>query len=311
MRISNSEIQTWKRCRRKWWFQYYRGLAPILEKPTGPMTIGSRVHAVLEVYYDTLLVHADTDTAIQVAMDAHNGIVDSVWDSGVVDDEKKFLSEVELTRIMIEGYFEWLQTSGEDEGLRVIATEQNVEYDLDGIIVMGKLDQQVEREQDGAHLFIDYKTCDTLGLPMKTIHINEQVLMYEWLLTMTQPGVRIDGGIFSFLRKVRRTAKATPPFFARADVRHSAAELHAFNLRLLGELRAIIGMRRALDDSGGNAVAALSLVYPTPTQNCSWDCPFFMICPMTDRQDGSLDRMIELTMKPTDPYARYELEGTV
>ncbi len=290
MRISNSEIQTFKRCRRKWWFNYYLRLRPNVEE-SGVSKVGTRVHACLARYYESLLHGDSTDAAVQAALVLHDNMT---------DDETE---DRDLSYIMLEGYFEWLQETGADEGLTPIAPERQVSVTTEtGTTVLGKLDLRLRRESDGAELFIDHKTVQELSSPPKTLHLNEQAYMYEWLLTQLPDQERVDGGIFNYIRRVKRTSKATPPFYSRTEVRHTAKELEAFSRRLAGELRAIQSIRVALDE---RHLDALGLVYPTPTATCSWDCPYFAICPMTDRQDGSLSRMIELSMTQHDPYERY------
>ena len=51
IRISNSEIQTFKDCRRRWWLSYYRRLQPKTQQMTGALALGSRVHEALDMYY--------------------------------------------------------------------------------------------------------------------------------------------------------------------------------------------------------------------------------------------------------------------
>ena len=51
VRISNSEIQTFKDCRRKWWLTYYRRLQPKYRDSTGALALGTRIHAALDDYY--------------------------------------------------------------------------------------------------------------------------------------------------------------------------------------------------------------------------------------------------------------------
>ena len=53
VRISNSEIQTFKDCRRRWWFTYYRRLQPRERNFTGALALGSRIHEALDQYYAT------------------------------------------------------------------------------------------------------------------------------------------------------------------------------------------------------------------------------------------------------------------
>ena len=52
-RLSNSEIQVFKDCRRKWWLGYYRRLQPKLQNFTGALALGSRIHEALDRHYST------------------------------------------------------------------------------------------------------------------------------------------------------------------------------------------------------------------------------------------------------------------
>ena len=49
--VSNSELATFKECRRKWWLNYYRGLTPKNVPMHGPLALGTRIHYALEMYY--------------------------------------------------------------------------------------------------------------------------------------------------------------------------------------------------------------------------------------------------------------------
>jgi hypothetical protein len=51
IRLSNSEIQTFKDCRRRWWLTYYRSLKPRNQDFTGALALGSRIHAALDDHY--------------------------------------------------------------------------------------------------------------------------------------------------------------------------------------------------------------------------------------------------------------------
>jgi len=52
LKIANSELQTFKRCKRKWWLSYYRRLH-LRREGVGALSIGNMVHAPLEAYYAT------------------------------------------------------------------------------------------------------------------------------------------------------------------------------------------------------------------------------------------------------------------
>jgi hypothetical protein len=248
-----------------------------------------------------------TDMAVDTTMAYHdNEALNVIENAGVGEDLDAYAKETDLTRIMLEGYFEWLQNEGVDEGLTVTGSETSVEFStiifgIEPVTILAKLDIRIHRELDGATLFADHKTAQELSTPLKTMHLNEQFLHYDWLLRQVT-GERVDGGMFNFLRKVKRTASMKSPAYGRLEVRHNDLELDAFEKRLRGEIRAILSLRAALD----NGTDPLTLVYPTPTRDCCWDCPFVQICPMVDRQDGSAERVIELSMRKVDPYERYD-----
>jgi hypothetical protein len=308
MRISNSEIQTFKRCRRKWYFNYYLWLKPNFERETGPSPIGIRVHDVLSRYYTAKMLGFDTDACVADALTYHNEhlVKDVIENANTGEDLDTFQKECELTRIMLEGYFEWLAETGVDEGLVVTGAETSVEFlttifDVE-LTILAKLDIRILRELDGARLFMDHKTAQELSTPLKTMHLNEQFLHYDWIMRQLGLPERVDGGMFNFLRKVKRTATMKSPAYGRLEVRHNERELDAFEKRLRGEIRAILSLRNALY----TGTDPLTLVYPTPTRDCAWDCPYFQVCPMVDRQDGSAERVIELSMRKVDPYERYD-----
>ena len=51
IRLSNSELQTFKDCRRRWWLNYYRRLQPKQKDMTGALALGTRIHAALDAHY--------------------------------------------------------------------------------------------------------------------------------------------------------------------------------------------------------------------------------------------------------------------
>lgn len=235
-----------------------------------------------------------------------------VWNACLKDSENTdaILKEADLSRAMLEGYFEWLEESGADEGLTVIAAEEPIE--LAGltpvtkthVIIRAKLDLRVHRERDDTEMFLDHKTVAEFTTPTATLHLDEQMLMYEWLLQRVMPDAKVSGAIYNMIRKVKRTARAKPPFFERFEIQHSPQEINSFYRRLLGELEEIISVRRRLD-AGEDP---LSVVYPSPSRDCTWKCDFFPVCHIIDRPQDEPERVLEYLYEPTDPYARYDKE---
>lgn len=323
--ISNSEVQTWKQCRRKWWLGYYRRLTLRAESPTGALAIGNRVHRALAMYY------VPTGKTRVDPRDALERIITSDWEKitlQLADDveqlltvKKMFDSESELERAMIEGYVEWIQDTGIDAELTVVASETYLEADItrwlfqadepDGYLypravkIIGKLDVRAQRQTDGRFVFIDHKTVADLTRPKQTLPLNEQMMHYLLLefLNSEEGDVLCNAALYNMLRKVKRTDRAKPPFYDRILVQHNRTELDNFKERLLGTIEDMLQVEELLNQG----VAVNSLVPPTPTGECTWKCEFFPVCPMFN--DGSrVEDMLKIYYKEGDPIQRYRRE---
>jgi len=294
--ISNSEIQTFKDCRRKWWFQYYRRLKPKQKQYTGALALGSRVHEALDQYYSTG----------KPLLEAYAGLVEEekiilLAEFRDVDTLEK---EAELGRIMLDGYLEWVEEEGIDSELEMISTEEIISMPMFNgeIELKGKLDMRVRRKADGVRMFRDFKTVGgSLSDFAQLAPMNEQVMTYM-LLEQHQngEGERSEGGIFTLLKKVRRTTAARPPFYDQFEIRHNIFTMRSFWDRIHGTVADMMRVRTALE--GGENPAYH--VYPRPSRDCKWKCPFFNVCTLVD--DGSAaEPAIEEMYDEGDPYAYY------
>lgn len=304
--ISNSEIQTWKDCRRRWWLTYYRelGVKRHEDKPVGARQLGTRIHiALCRMYQDGVN-----------PVDAVNEVYS--------EDEKLFPDKIEdmrkeqdLAKAMLEGYLEWLAETGADEGLDLVAAETVIEVPMDkhgfpGVKIRGKLDQRVVRKVDGARLFLDHKTVGDLVRPIRMLPLDEQMKFYHLLERMDalhktngEPQWRTDGGLYNMLRKVKRTATARPPFYDRAEVRHNDATLRTMWSRVSKVIEEIVQVRDQLDHGADHQYVCP----PRPAPECTWKCDFLAICPMFD--DGSnIEGLIEEYYTHVDPHERYQAQ---
>jgi hypothetical protein len=294
-KVSNSEIGTYLQCRRKWWLTYQRRLRNKNISPVGPLQLGSRVHKALELHYrdNKPLLEAYQELTDQSRFDA---LVDG-YDPNVLDDE------AELGRIMLEGYIDWVATEGLDDDLEILGTEEILAYPmLNGeVTLMGKLDLRVLKKSQKMRLELDFKTAQSFNQFNDTGHMLNQLKVYQLLDWLTgDREQRIEGGVYRLLRKVKRTAKAMPPFYQEIVIRHNIYALRTFWMQLQGILRNMVDTRKALLAGGDPQVHA----YPTPTRDCRWACPFFTICPMFD--DGSdVDKAIADGFDVVDPYDYY------
>lgn len=296
--ISNSEMATFKEDRRKWMLGYYLGLEPRQKTVDGPLPLGTRVHYALEMYY------TNNDDPVEIYV--QQAKEDHVWLLADGRDDTKFLKESELGRIMLEGYMEWIEETGADSGLEVVSAEEKLSIPImDGRVnLVGKLDMRVKRKIDGVRLFMDHKTAASMDSVTKISHLHWQPKMYMLLEMLKEDEEeRCDGMMYNILRKVKRTATATPPFYQRVEVRHNRETMNAFWYQVHGVVADIVNAREALD----NGIDHNIVCYPNPTQDSTWKDPFFALNGLMD--DGSsAERFIEDFYTQRDPYARYEQE---
>ena len=298
-RLSNSEIQVFKDCRRKWWLNYYRRLMPKQKDYTGALALGSRIHEALDQYYSS-----NGEVGL---LEAHAELVKKDMTTLVAEyrDTSTLESEAELGRIMLEGYLQWIEDEGIDAELDMISTEEIIEMPmLDGeVILQGKLDMRVRRKIDGVRMFRDFKTVGgSFSDFASQAQMNEQILTYMLLESAqnTEPGERSEGGIFTMLKKVKRTANAKPPFYEQMEVRHNIFTMRSFWQRINGTISDLMGVKKSLDAGADPNFVA----YPRPTKDCKWKCQFYTICPLID--DGSAaEAAIEQMYVVSDPYGYY------
>jgi hypothetical protein len=161
---------------------------------------------------------------------------------------------------------------------------------------------RVRRKIDGVRMFRDFKTVGgSLSDFANLAPMNEQILTYMLLeSTKVDETERSEGGIFTMLKKVKRTAKAAPPFYDQIEVRHNIFTLRSFWNRIHGVIADLMRTRKALDDGENHAFVA----YPSPSRDCKWKCPFFSICTMFDDGSSAEQALTEM-FEETDPYAYY------
>lgn len=298
-RVSNSEIQTFKDCRRKWWLAYDRKLKPKNVRVSGPLALGSRVHNALEEFYenDTDLVEAYTEL---VEKDKIVALTEGL-------DIEELESEAEMGRIMLEGYLEWLGEEGIDADYDIISNEQTLVMPIPipgkNVELQGKLDMRVRRKSDGTRLIRDFKTVgQSFDQFTSTLHLNEQVLTYLTLEAYhNTENDRSDGAIFTLFKKNKRTARAKPPFYAQEEILHNVFTLRSFWLRLYGVVNDLMNVKEAIEQGEDHRLVA----YPRPSGDCRWKCEFFSICHMID--DGSdYEDAIADHFQVGNPNERYE-----
>lgn len=299
--VTYSERKKFKRCRRAWWLAYYRRLGLKQEENVSAASLGTRVHAGLQIIYtpgderDPLVM---LEEWLEADLDADPGNV-------------KLKKQGELARTMVEGYLQWLEETGSDEDLRIISAEEAISTPLvlpsgETVLLLMKLDVRMERQSDGAVIFMDHKTVQSFSELEALAALNEQMKTYHVGEALHDPSRRTDGAIFNMLRKVGRGPTAKPPFYGRLDVHHNVHVRRAYYTQMVGEIEEIRRTEERLD-AGENPIV---VVPPNSTRDCTWDCPFLPVCPMFDDASMNPERVIHSYYSEVDPLARYNAEET-
>lgn len=300
LRLTNSEMKTFKRCRRKWYLSTYRGLGPRRHDFNRPTGIGTRVHNALAVLYQP----GGEGTGDPVAF----------LKASVAEDLAKFPEEAssiekeaDLALAMIEGYVEWLAETGEDRGFEVVASEGAREAVLyEGVTLLSKLDARIiHRERRDIRLALEHKTVGDLSTPLPFLQIDTQLLTehlveYMALKNEGRDEEAAQGVLYNMLRKCKRTARAKPPFFGREEVKHNRHELEKHWMHVIAVAKRIRQTEAELEAGVSHHEAC----EPNPTRDCKWDCPFFHICGHFD--DGSnVEHDLTIDFEVGNPLQRY------
>jgi hypothetical protein len=298
LEVSNSELQVWKQCRRRWYLSYYLrwSVDPAYASPVSYALLGTRVHAALEAYYGY-----DIDPLAALRF---------IYTTEIArrpEAQAELTGESSWALTMVEGFLDWAAEHGIDQDYEVVETERVVSAPIvltngEPAMDKGKLDQLVRRRLDGALLFRDWKTVGTLHKADLLI-LDEQFRTYAVIQQITSSSlehVRVDGGLYTMLLRSKRTARATGPFYEQIEVRYNQTEHLSMIFRLRGVLDDMDRVVQQLD----HGVDHRLLAYPSPSPQCSWICPFKNVCPLMD--DGSrYEDALRGNFRQHDPYDYY------
>ncbi len=296
--IRFSEVRTFQDCKRSWMNAYFLGLDTpefVGDAKPSTATVGTYVHADLEHFYN-----AESERP----GDWHKANVPVVESENF---QKEWSKAHSLAGIMLEGYGEWLAEEGVDAGESTYGTEVELtlpfgEIEGDNVTLVVHIDRIVHDTTFDRWIVEDTKTVQTLS-PDSTFAINSQLLTYA-LVVEKALGSPVAECRHNMLRRVMRSATAKPPFYGRAEITPSAAQLESQEIQLRSLLREIVLRYQALEAGEDHRSAAPA----HPTGDCSWKCKFLPICPSHD--DGSdLDGMRQAlyitTKQETHSYATH------
>lgn len=303
--LSNSEVQAFKLCLRKWWLAWHRGMAPREKEVTGIRSTGTRLHIGLEARYQPGVLGDRTAvlTALRAAQEADMRVLlERSWSTAQLEKD----SQLEV--IMLDGYLDWLKETGEDSFLEVVDSEAYLEAVLPGtsgqhpVKIIGKLDLRLIDTRTGRRRFMDHKSVTTFKVP--NLRQNGQLLHYHLLelLSATPFDQRCDVALYNMLRRVKRGPNSKPPFYMRVEVEPNKHEIANYGRQLAGTATRMDRLATALDKRPEDHQFYAP---PTTGAHCSWKCPFNKVCPMFD--DGSrAEAALEADFQQINPLDYYQ-----
>lgn len=278
LRLSNSEISDYQRCKRMHYFGNVLGKGPLeAPNPLKAAEVGTRFHSAMERYYGGES-QEDVLAELTAVVDTHEALRPGS------DDHKA----TELVLTMVEGYFDWLAEVGLDHGVEVVAPESThtrTMPEFDEVQFIGKLDLETVEGLE------DFKTTKIpFSQKLPALRRSRQPVHYAWLLEPRKPVTRVR---FRVARQSTRSERTSPPYYATEEVPINAAMLrsHEDHLReLVPEILA--NYERTTPPA------------PSPGEDCSWRCPFYLLCPMVDNGEDWRYTLRE-EFRDVDPLARY------
>ncbi len=276
--IRQSAISSFLDCRRKFYWEYVRGIEVDYahgDRPWSNADIGSAFHLGMERYYlgspEVEVLAAPADYAIE-------------HDLGENSKGKPF--DEDMVRVMLEGHINDLADTGADLGETVVGLEEPMLATVENVNgwtvrIHGKIDRRIETE-DGLFIIDDTKSVG----PFEEIDSYLPQLMRYALMARNQHDWRADRVRTTQVRRVKRTGDG--PFFQRPWVPVNEQMYRTAAVSLRGTLWDLVG---AIDSGGA--------WYEHRTGECSWKCRVEDICRAQVRGDDP-ETIVEIHYRPKE-----------
>lgn len=225
IRVSNSELETYRQCRLKHQLQYGERWRTDEEHPA--LSRGTLFHSVMEGHYRQILQwreDGETIDSAAMAQDLFLAVAPLLYEEGTGNQSE----QQELIEWMYRGY---VDCYGLDPHWEIIGIEVPLNAPLfyaDGsptrFALSGTADLVVRDNSAGGGLWIvDHKTCK--DLPKKDFDLEDQTAIYSYLLR--EAGMNIRGAIYNHVRtyKLKTRAMGDDERFKRTHTVRSEQEL--------------------------------------------------------------------------------------
>lgn len=294
--ITHSDIQNFLTCRRKWLYDYVLDFRPP-EKTTGPLALGTRVHAALEAYYS-----GQTDDP--VAWITKKGLEDmaalEMSDNLMPWDLSNMAKDMVIGENCMVAYMEWLEETNADANYRTVSVEEKVEVPILGgrAILRGKVDLLQEDVSNGLFCVNDFKTYARDDGLREQLERAYQHWCYLIGMQALYPERNVECARYTMLRKVEKFPKTlTAPLIQQFNVPATRRNLKTKTAQIERIALEMINLRDKTDPA---------IFYPTPGKHCNW-CDYRQPCEIADEsQEASLQLLRNGKYVSGTRYARYE-----
>lgn len=277
--ITHSDISNFLTCRRKWQYDYVLDFRSA-EKLTGPLALGTRVHAALEAYYS-----GETDDP--VAWIDQKGKDDlallEVRDDVKPWDLSQMYEDMIVGRNCVTLYMEWLEETNADATFRTVSVEEKVEAPILGgrAILRGKVDLLQEDVTSGLLCSNDFKTTADWGGGLEDQLIRSyQHWCYLIALQYVYPDRNVECAQYTVLRKVKKIPSSPPksPLVSRFTVPSTRRSIGMKKAQIERIALEMLNLRDKDDPA---------VFYPSPGRHCSW-CDYKAPCDIADESPESV-----------------------
>ena len=275
-RYSNSEISTWHDCRRKWLLSYYLSLEKKEREVRYPTAVGNLVHGGFEVFYLNGGIHGEGSEELARKYLADKRAIDLME---CAEEHLETINKAHKTaEACLTSYFHWLDQTGADLNLRILGAEDKLSMPgpIEDTFLNGRIDLLAEDTRNGDIVVIDLKTVGSIQEKIRMLHLDTQAKTYA-LLARHKFGRPVKVA-FRIVKVNLRTAKTKGPQEEEYVIHLNEGQLDTYQKQLKGVFTDIQNITTALDEGGLHQ----TLAYPSPSDSCSWKCPFFAVCPLID-----------------------------
>jgi len=249
---------------------------PPSDKPlSGKRDVGTQVHLGVEAINKGL----EPLPVMDAAKKAHQELTAALGLPWSKEWEEVYV----LSRIMVAGYVDWLAETAANAGEETVGVEIPFEVVMplpilgDRVIITGRVDHLIRDTFTNELIVEDTKTVDGLDAAVEMLQIDDQGRNY-CILASASLGEHVNRFRHNMLRKVKRTAKAVPPFYGRHAVRYSEVQLNNSWRHLYRTVEDIVAQLQAVEQDRDRHHDWP----PVPSKDCSWRCDFKHICPVMD-----------------------------